>query len=144
MPAIELLCHSFDKKSLRLSKEETLILEAELFTRICETLKEKIKVENKDYYKILKLSRVKENDMLDKDLIRCVVNDILSTNEYTISGIACYTHTPEDIIYEIASGTITSPSVTTFRKLIELHRSVRKDLYKSITDKIISVYSKEN
>jgi hypothetical protein len=143
MPALEMLSRLMNNEPLKLSREENLILEAELFARICENLKENIKIENKAYFKILKLNMVKENDMLDKDLIRCVVNDILSTNEYTVSGVACYTNTHEDVIFEIASGTISSPSVTIFRKIIELHRSVRKDLYQSIMNKVISSYSSQ-
>jgi hypothetical protein len=65
----------------------------------------------------------------------------LSTEEYNLTGIASYTRTPEEIVIAIASGNITNPTMTFFRNIIELHRSVRKDLYKAIMQKILSEYS---
>jgi hypothetical protein len=79
--------------------------------------------------------------MFEANFIRCIINDILSTEEYTLSGIAYYTETPEEIVYDIAIGHNTSPSANLLRKIIELHRSVRRDLYRSIVEKIISEYS---
>lgn len=37
-------------------------------------------------------------------------------------------------------GHITSPSALLLRKIIELHRSVRKDLYREIMKKIMEEY----
>jgi hypothetical protein len=81
-----------------------------------------------------------ENGVMEDSLVRCVINDILSTEEYTLAGIACYTQTPEEVIYEVAMGQNTSPSALLLRKIIELHRSVRSDLYRAIMKKITDEY----
>jgi hypothetical protein len=75
-------------------------------------------------------------------LLRCIINDILMTEEYTLSGIACYTQTPEEIVYDLAIGLNTNPSAIFLRKIIELHRFIRRELYASIIEKIIIEYIK--
>lgn len=120
-----------------LSKKELLILEADLFTRLCEELKEVIREQNKDYFNLIKLTTEKENTVIEANFLRCIIHDILSTEEYNLSGIACYTDTPEDVIYEVAAGHNNRPTLTLARKVIELHRHVRAGLYQEIFNKII-------
>ena len=55
-------------------------------------------------------------------------------------GIACYTDTHEDIVHELISGLNTKPLPIFLRKAIELHKSVRKDLYQVISKKIADEY----
>jgi len=47
-----------------------------------------------------KINIEKEKSMIESNFIRCIINDILSTEEYTLPGIAYYTDTPEEIIIE--------------------------------------------
>ena len=65
-----------------------------------------------------------------------MINDILLSEEYTLPGIACYTQMPEDVVNDIATGLNTNPSVKFIRRIIELHRIVRRDLYAQIMKKI--------
>lgn len=136
MPALQTFYHFLDMNYRRLSKQEIFILEAELFTRIYGELKEMIRKQNKDYFYLMKFNIEKENIMIEADFIRCIINDILPTEEYNLSGIAYYTDTPEDVIYEIASGRNIHPTLSLARKVIELHRSVRPNLYREIMNKI--------
>jgi hypothetical protein len=139
MAAIEPLCHLVGLSPSKLSKEENMILEVELFTRICEELERLTKVKYKQYLKSLKGEHETENSMTENMFVRCVINDILNTEEYTLDGIACYTYTPEDVLQELAIGQNTKPSADLLRKLVELHRSVRRDLYDAMKEKIASL-----
>ena len=136
MPATEPLCRLVGISPANLTKEEGLILEVELFARLCEELKQTFKIKYKDYLRIMKCSAEMENAIMEAHFVRCVINDILSTNEYTLDGIAYYTHTPEEVVYELAMGSNTSPSAALLRKIIELHRAVRRDLYEALMKKI--------
>jgi hypothetical protein len=136
MATVQALVHSLDIAGLKLSKEESALLEVELFARICEEFKEIIKSENKDYFRLLKLDSEKEKIMIETNFIRCMINDILKTEEYTLPGIAYYTDTPEEIIFEVATGQNTSPTFSLSQKIINLHRSVRPMLYHGIVNKI--------
>jgi hypothetical protein len=136
MPAIEPLCQLVGVIPTKLSKEESMIFEIELFTRICEELKEVFKKDYKDYFRTMKCNAENESVMMEAYFVRCVINDILSTEEYTLDGIAYYTHTPEEVVYEVAIGKNTSPSAVLLRKIIELHRSVRRELYGEMMKKI--------
>lgn len=140
MPAVEPLCHLIGINHTKFSKQENMLIEAELFLRICEELKEIIKNQYKDYFRFIKINSETENIMLETIFTKLIINDILSTGEYTIQGIACYTDTHEDIIGELASGLNTKPLATCLRKIIELHRTVRKEVYQSIGKKIASEY----
>ena len=136
MSAVCSFCDLLGISKSKLTKIETMILEAELFTRLYEELKEIIKSENKDYFRLLKIDIEKEKSMIETNFIRCIINDILSTEEYTLPGIAYYTDTPEEIIFEVASGRNTSPTFSLSQKVIDLHRSVRPKLYSGILGKI--------
>ena len=140
MPAMEPLCHLVGINSKRFSKEENSLLEAELFIRICDELKETFRQQYNNFFHLMKFTVTKENEMLEKNFIRLILNDILSTKEYTLQGIAKYTDIHEDIIQELASGLNTKPLATCLRKVIELHRSVRRELYQAIGKKIAAEY----
>jgi hypothetical protein len=140
MPSTELLCQIIGIDPHKLSNEENLIVEVELFTRVCEELKYIFKVQYKSYFRLIKCDAEMENAIMEAKFVRCVINDILSTEEYTLPGIACYTQTPEEVVYEVATGLNTSPSATLLRRIIELHRSIRQDLYHEIIKKITTEY----
>ena len=78
--------------------------------------------------------------MLEENFIRLVLNDILSTNEYTLEGIANYVDTHEDVIHEVISGRNSNPSAMLLRRAIELHRLVRNELYSAFMKKIAEKY----
>lgn len=134
--AMEYLCQMIGVESHQISKEEKIIIEAELFCRVCEALKEIFKTQYTEYFRLMKFSLEMENTMLEENFIRCVINDIVSSEEYSLTGIAYYTQTPEDVIYDIASGINVSPSLPLSRKIINLHRTIRPALYRDILKKV--------
>lgn len=141
MAATELLCHLVGINPSKLSRNEIFLLEAELFARICEELKEIFRKQYIDYFRLMKFTIEEENTMLDANFVRLIIRDILSTEEYNPSGIAYYTNTHEDVIYEVVDGRNTNPSATLLRKSINLHRSVRRDLYHALMKKIANKLS---
>lgn len=140
MSAMEPLCYLMSINPRHFSKEENFLLEAELFVNICDELKEWFRQQYKDFFHLVKFNTTMEDAMLENNFIRLILNDILSTQEYTLQGIAHYTDTHEDIIHELASGLNTKPLATCLRKVIELHRLVRHELYQAIGKKIVAKY----
>ncbi len=136
MSSIEPLCHLFGVDSKKLSKEENILLEADLFVFICREIEEVFRKSQKNYFLSMKFTLEMENHMLEQNFVRLIIKDILQTGEYTLQGIALYTDTHEDVIEELASGINARPTVKPFRKIIELHRSVRPELYESMRKKI--------
>ena len=136
MTAMELFYQWIGISFSQFSKEEVLLLEAELFVRVCEELKEVFRQQHKDYFLLMKFTIEMENAMLEANFVRLILNDILTTEEYNLSSIAYYIDTHEDVIQEVIDGRNTSPSATLLRRSIDLHRSVRRDLYNSIVKKI--------
>lgn len=123
-----------------LLKEELLIIEAELFIRICEELKEVFREQHKDYFRLMKLTKEMENTMLESNFASLIVKDIISTQEYTLQGIAEYTDFHEDVVVDVIAGRNDWPSSVFLRRIIELHHSVRTELYRSIMKKIATKY----
>jgi hypothetical protein len=136
MSAAEPLCLLMGINPKKLLKNEYILLEADLFFCICNEVKEYFRSEFKEYFVLLGLSIEKENAVLEANLLGLMMKDILSTKEYTLEGIANYTDTPQDIVYEVFVGLNARPSAFFLRKLIELHRTVRRGLYDSIIKKI--------
>ena len=140
MSAMEPLYSLMGISTCKLSKKELLLLEAKLFTCICEEFKEMFRNQHRDYFHLMKFTIEQENIMLEINFIRLIIKDILSTEEYTLAGIAYYTDTHEDIVQEVFSGRNTNPSAKLLRRIIELHYSIRRDLYKAMMKKIAIHY----
>jgi hypothetical protein len=140
MSAIQPLCHLIGIKPEQLLKHEYFLLEAELFLRAHKELKEFFRDEHKEYFRILKFTIEMENNMLDKSFARLITKDILASKEYDLDGIAYYADTPQDVILEVIDGRNERPTATFLCRIIELHRSVRRDLYDKIMKKIAHQY----
>lgn len=138
MPAMEPLCHILGVNSKKLSLVENFILEGELFIHICKEVNEVFKSHNKEYFRILKLDGQTECAMIESNFIRALINDIVASEAYTLPGIAYYTQTPEDVICDLVTSPHPHPILSLPRKIIELHRGVRPDLYNEIIKKIIN------
>lgn len=140
MSALQPLFALMNVKPCKLTREERLILEAELFARICDELKENYRERFRNYFCLMKFTTEMENKMLDESFISLIINDILSTNEYTLQGIARYANIHPDVVEELASGFNNDPTARCLRKAIELHRSVRKELYQGVMKKVVAEY----
>lgn len=132
MTAIQTYLDYYQLKPKSLSKIETLFLESILFDEICNNLIMLIKEYHQPYFRLIHLNKYKESNMIEGQLIRFIINDILSSGEYTLSGIAYYTDTPEDIIYDIATGDNPNPSLLLAKKLLAIHRSIKPDFYREL------------
>lgn len=141
MPAIERLSQALGLNTKRLSREEITLVEIELFTQVCEELREIYKRKHADYYNLVNFDLEKVNTMFEENFIGDVIKDLLLSKEYSLQGIACYTQTPEEVICDIAAGSINSPSLHLSRRLISLHRNARPHLYREIMKKIIAEYA---
>lgn len=136
MSAVEPLCHLIGINFSKFAKSEVLLLEAELFARVYEELQDIFRKQYVSYFRLMRFTMEKENTMLENNFICLIIKDILSTEEYTLEGVAHYTGTHEDVVHEVISGRNTTPSAVFFKKIIELHRLVRRDLYNSVIKKI--------
>ncbi|HSW71581.1 MAG TPA: hypothetical protein VLH77_06335 [Gammaproteobacteria bacterium] len=123
-----------------LTEEQSLLLEAEIFARICEELKDSFRKQYREYFLLMKLTTEMENKMLESKFARLIIQDILATGEYNLEGIAHYADSHEEVIEEVLIGRIASPSAVLLRKLIDLHHSVRQELYEEITRKVNANY----
>lgn len=78
--------------------------------------------------------------MLETNFVRLIIKDILATEEYDTQGVARYAYTHEDVIQEVIDGRNLNPSAMLLRRSIDLHRTVRRELYHSIMKKIAAEY----
>lgn len=121
-----------------LDRKEVIIVEADLLSRVCYVLNEMFRKSYQNYFRLMRYTTEKENSMLDHGFLCLVIRDILSTDEYDLKGIACYTDTHEEVLEDILEGRNLNPSALLLRRSIELHRSVRRELYQSIMHKVIA------
>lgn len=136
MPAIQPLFFLFNKNVKKLSKNECFLLEASLLTYICRELKEIFKEKHKTYFCLAKFTKEMEDIMLEANFVRLIIQDILSSGEYNLEGIAHYIDTHEDVVQEIMIGNNTNPSAQLLQRIIELHKSIRRELYLTIIKKM--------
>jgi hypothetical protein len=137
MPAMESLSTLIGICPDMVSKKTNRLLNTELFYQIYLALQSCLKKRYLPYLKLTKVSKELEKIMIDNKFMCEIVNDILATGTYTLEGIALYTQTTEDDIYEIASGINQNPSIFLSIKILELHREAQADLYKMMITDII-------
>lgn len=137
MTAMEPLCCLIGVKPSVFTKKEIIWIEAELFVLVLEELKEIFKIKYKEYLNLTHVTNEKENIMFENQMPSLIINDILLTEEYNLQGIAYYTDTFEEVIEEIMTGRNKNPSAIFIYKLINLHRTVRRDLYDLIKKKLL-------
>jgi len=137
MSAVEPLCLLFEIDSVTFSKEENYLLEAELFLLICDELKEILREQHQEYFQLMKFTMEEENTMLELKFVGFIIQDILSTKEYDIDGIAHYSDTHVDALNDACTGLNKYPSAILLRKIIEIHRTVRRELYQKIKQKLL-------
>ena len=143
MSAMEPLVQLIGIDPKKLSKEEYMFLEMELFTKLYEAFREYARQQYKDYFSLMHFNVKQEETMLDFSLSRLLVKDILSTEEYTIEGIAYYTNVPVEIVEEVVLGNNANPSALFVRKMMELHRLVRPMLYQCMMKKVLTGYKEQ-
>lgn len=118
--------------SSQLESDEILLLEAAMLNGLCNELAMRYQ-DNFNYHK----ENLQEmTNMINKHFIYFITHDLINSNDYTIEGIANYSNIPEEVIVDIVIGTNNNPSIDVTRKIIELHRLARPDLYKRIINKI--------
>ncbi len=139
MSAVEPLFRLLGMNVSHLNKEESNLLEAELFARICEHFIEIQRNKYKSYFQLIHLNKEKEQDMLNSLFIRAIIDDLLAEETYTLQGIATYTDTAYDTVEEIYQGRIANPSILFFWRLIELHRYVCRQVYSDVLQKILAI-----
>lgn len=135
MPKAERLWRIFGIDEKSLTKKERILLEADLWLRIHHELNKHFLSIYKEYFFLIKQANNKENDMFEHENVKMLIQDIIRTGEYTLEGIAYYTYTCVDVLQEILYGKC-EPSARLLRNLIELHRSVFRDFYTSIIEKV--------
>ncbi|MBA3661089.1 MAG: hypothetical protein H0W64_05155 [Gammaproteobacteria bacterium] len=121
----------------KFNRIEIFILEAEIFINICKEINLFFKNEYKEYLYVMKTIPEKEESMLSHFHICLIINDILASTHYNLMGIAVYTNTPEEVITDIIIGCNTQPSAIFLQRIIDLHRTIRGELYQSIAARII-------
>ncbi|OGT35226.1 MAG: hypothetical protein A3F11_02150 [Gammaproteobacteria bacterium RIFCSPHIGHO2_12_FULL_37_14] len=137
MRIMQPLCRLANIKINKFSKDEIFILELFLTYHTYNAIKEFFKEQYKFYFHLIKVNKNMGDIMLESNLVRLIINDILSTGEYTLSGIAYDTHIPSEIIYDISAGINTDPSLSVSRKIMQTHQYVRSDFYRKILNRII-------
>jgi hypothetical protein len=137
MPALELLCHFIGIDPAKFTKEENLFLEAELYSRVSHEIEKAYQSQYKEYFHLLNLNVEWEDTMMELNFIRSLIGDILQSEAYTLSGIAYYTQTPEEVIEDLFIGYKMSPLIGLPRKLIELHKSIKPEIYQNIIKKML-------
>lgn len=128
MTILDSLCQFIGTNRNDLSHEESQLLDALLIHALCKEL--------------AKIYRETKNMISNKSIINLILQDLIRTNDYTISGVATYTNLPEEVIYDIAIGKNNNPTLEVSRKIIELHRGARTTLYKKVMEKITATYTK--
>lgn len=140
MSKTDLVCCLLQQSIFKLPLAEKILLEVKLLNRIYHELSELFQSQHKEYQQLIKCNLNQEENMAGIRFMQEIIKDILSTKEYTLAGIATYTHIPEEVLSDVATGLNADLTFEASRKIFELHISVRRNLYDEIMRKIALEY----
>lgn len=140
MAAMELFSNLLPINHREFTTKELNLLEVRLLLELIEQIQNAFMEHYKDYFSLIHYKKDLKEMMLQENFIKTLVCDILATQEYTLAGIALYTHFPEEIIYELAVGQNKNPSFHLSMKIMQLHSMVRPGLYKELINKVIESF----
>ncbi len=139
----ELLCHRVGCNPAQLTKLEMLLLENLILEEIYRDIQAIIKANKQFYCKLIRSEAELEDDMLEKEVLLYVIHDLMNGGDYTLAGLALYTHTHEDVLFDIVTGQNANPSFVLSRRLFVLHRFVKPEYYDAIVQKVIASFVKQ-
>jgi len=119
-------------------KNERKILKAFFLARIHQLLCEQFK--NKIQSDLIHFP--KECYAMDSKIIQLLIQNLVESGEYTLEGIALYTHIPLDVIYDAACGVKNQFSITPWVRLVDLYMQVNPDIEQALMNKLIEIKSK--
>jgi hypothetical protein len=82
--------------------------------------------------------------VMDSKIIQLIIQGIIETGEYTLEGIAYYTHIPFDVIYDAASGISCQFSITPWARVVDLYLQVRPDVAQVLAHKLLEIKDKNH
>lgn len=132
MSAMEPLCLLAGINPKKLSKEKRLLLEAEFFARIYKKLEDDFRKRHRSYFDLFRFTLHQEDRLVEEKFAPLFIQTMLSSDNYTLEGVARYTNTPEEVLINIRDGHNPHPSVTLFRRIIELDRMERREFYQTL------------
>lgn len=125
--------HSYTSNLKLPSKSERKILKAFLLGRFHQLFFElfhgKIQTNQNNY--------PMECYTMDSKIIQILIQGIIETGEYTLEGIAYYTHIPFDVIYDAACGISNQFSITPWARIVDLYTQLRPDVTEMLISKLI-------
>jgi hypothetical protein len=122
----------FSKKNERKILKAFLI--ASLYKVLGELFKDQMKFKDENFSM--------ECHIMDSKIIQFLLHEIVETGEYTLEGIAYYTHIPFDVIYEAACGINNQFSATPWAKVVDLYMQVKPDTTKILIEKLLEIINK--
>lgn len=76
---------------------------------------------------------------MDSKIIQLLIKSIVETEEYTLEGIAHYTHIPFDVIYDAACGIKNQFSITPWARVVGLYLKVNPDITQILAKKLLEI-----
>lgn len=120
------------QKSQSLSKKKKKILQIIMLHELYDLLKTHL---NKKISTNINFKN-KEDILMDNEIIRQMINEIILSNEYTLEGIAHVTRIPFEVIYDAAGGIKLQFSLPVWLKIIALYLQVKPALWQELIEKL--------
>lgn len=79
---------------------------------------------------------------VDSKIIQLLIQGIVETGEYTLEGIAYYTHIPFDVIFDAACGISSQFSITSWARVVNLYIQVKPDVTQLLIDTLLEIKDK--
>ena len=121
-------------------KNERKILKALLLSRInqllCELFSTQIQFDQN--------CSTLECYRMDSKVIQLLIQGIVESGEYTLEGIAFYTHIPFDVLYEAACGIGNQFSITPWARVVDLYIQIKPDIAQVLISRLIEVVGKNS
>lgn len=79
---------------------------------------------------------------MDRRITQLMINSLVESGQYTLEGIARYTHIPFEVVYDAACGVGGGICATSWTRIVHLYLGVYPDLARRLVDKFLEMQQK--
>lgn len=81
---------------------------------------------------------------MDRRMTQLIINNLVESGQYSLEGIARYTHIPFEVVYDAACGVGGGISATLWTRIVHLYLSVYPDLAKKLVERFVEMQQKND
>jgi len=119
---------------------EKPLLKVFLLNHLQEIFCDRFKLSNQQESK----TEIREGYAVDSKILQLVIQEMVTTGEYTLEGIAYYTQIPLDVVLDAACGINKQLAITPWLRIVKLYIQMKPEILSTLTNRLATLLTNNN